>query len=322
MKKTTPTKVSTQKSPLAQMAKYLGIGFVMGASDIVPGVSGGTMAFIFGIYEQLIESIKLVSGEALKLVLKGKIAEAFKIIPFSFLVPLATGLLGAVVLLSSVLTYMLDTYPVYLWSFFFGLVVASIKVVSKRVTVWSSREIGAAVVAAIAAYLIVGAVPTETAATPLAFLLSGAIAICAMILPGVSGSFLLIILGKYEQILAAVHDKDIVTLGIFMVGAVVGLALFSRLLSWLFEHHENIIISVLTGFMVGSLRKIWPWKETLESVMDRHGDLVPVVQRNIVPRTFDGSVMMAVGLFVVAFVVVMMIERGGAGKEVNSGNGK
>lgn len=292
----------------AQFLKYLGIGFVMGASDIVPGVSGGTMAFIFGIYEQLIQSIKTVSGKALKLFLKGKFVEGFEAIPFSFLVPLGSGLVFAVVALSSVLTYLLETYPVLLWAFFFGLVVASIRIVSKRVEKWTVREIAAAGIAAVAAFIIVGAVPTETAATPFAFLVSGAIAICAMILPGVSGSFLLIILGKYEQVLTAVHDKDILTLAIFMFGAVVGLALFSRLLSWLFEHHENLIISVLTGFMLGSLRKIWPWKETVSTMIDSHGEVVPVVQRNVMPAGFNTEFLLATGLFIVAVALVLFIE--------------
>ena len=303
-----------QTVSLRKMARYLGVGFVMGASDIVPGVSGGTMAFIFGVYEQLIQSIKVVSGTALKLLLKGKVTEALAVIPFGFLVPLGTGLLLAVGLLSSLLTYLLVAYPVYIWSFFFGLVIASIQVVSKRVSVWTSKEVLAASLSAVAAFMIVGAVPTETAATPLAFLLSGAIAICAMILPGISGSFLLIILGKYQQVLTAVHDKDILTLGIFMIGAVLGLAFFSRLLSWLFEHHENMTIAILTGFMVGSLRKIWPWKETVTSILDSHGELVPVVQRNVLPQAFDESVLMALGLFLLAVAVVLFIERNGADK--------
>jgi len=267
------------------------------------------MAFIFGIYEKLIDSIKVVSGKALKLVLQGKIKDAFQVIPFSFLIPLVSGLGLAVIMLSSVITYLLATYPVFLWSFFFGLVVASIVLVSKRVSRWSVKEVGAALLAAAAAFVIVGAVPTETAATPLAFLVSGAVAICAMILPGVSGSFLLIILGKYEQILTAVHNKDVITLGIFMIGAVIGLALFSRLLSWMFEHHENFIISVLTGFMVGSLRKIWPWKETLSSMIDSHGELVPVVQKNVMPAAFDTNFIVAAGLFIVALALVIFIER-------------
>ncbi|MCA9368923.1 MAG: DUF368 domain-containing protein [Pseudomonadales bacterium] len=291
------------------MLKYLGIGFVMGAADIVPGVSGGTMAFIFGIYEKLINGIKTVSGKALTLLAKGKLIEALEVIPFHFLVPLALGIGAAVISLSSLLTYMLETYPELIWSFFFGLVVASIMIVSKRIKTWKFIEVVSAIAAAVAAFMIVGAVPTETAATPIAFLASGAVAICAMILPGVSGSFLLIILGKYEQILQAVHDKDIVTLGIFMVGAVIGLALFSRVLSWLFKHHESVIIAVLTGFMLGSLRKIWPWKETVKTIVDSHGEIVPVVQRNVMPAGFNQEFMIAVGLFVLAFVIVTMIEK-------------
>lgn len=294
---------------LQDMLQYFGVGFIMGAADIVPGVSGGTMAFIFGIYEKLINSIKIVSGKALKLFIQGKFKQALELVPFNFLIPLGSGLMVAVVLLSSLLTYALETYPVFLWAFFFGLVVASIAIVSKRVTKWSPKEIIAAGVAAAAAYVIVGAVPTETAATPLAFLISGAVAICAMILPGVSGSFLLIILGKYQQILMAVQDRDIVTLGIFMIGAVIGLSLFSRLLSWMFEYHENFIVAILTGFMIGSLRKIWPWKETISSMVDSHGKLVPVVQHNSMPPAFDTNFFIAAGLFLIAMGIVTYIEK-------------
>lgn len=299
---------------LQDLVQYFGVGFIMGAADVVPGVSGGTMAFIFGIYEKLINSIKIVSGKALKLFIQGKFKQALSLVPFSFLIPLATGLGLAVILLSSVLTYLLETQPVLVWSFFFGLVVASISIVSKRVTKWTAKEILAAGVAAAAAYVIVGAVPTETAATPLAFLVSGAIAICAMILPGVSGSFLLIILGKYQQILMAVQDKDFITLGIFMVGAVIGLALFSRVLSWMFEYHESFIISILTGFMIGSLRKIWPWKETISSMVDSHGKLVPIVQHNAMPPAFDTHFLFAAGLFLVAMGLVIVIEKSSKSK--------
>ena len=309
---TSKTTAAFSKAQLSEMARYLGIGFVMGAADVVPGVSGGTMAFIFGIYQRLLDSIKTVSGTALQLLFKGKIREAIAVVPFAFLVPLATGLLLAVLTLSSVLTYLLDAYPVYIWAFFFGLVVASIKVVSRRISVWSAKEFAGAALAAVAAYFIVGAVPTETAATPVAFFLSGVVAICAMILPGISGSFLLVVLGKYQQVLTAVTERDFMTLGIFMVGAVVGLALFARVLSWLFAHYENVTMAVLTGFMVGSLRKIWPWKETVLTMVDSHGEIVPVVQNNVLPAAFDMSVIIALLLCGVGIALVLFSERNSA----------
>lgn len=245
------------------MKKYFRLfltGFGMGSADIVPGVSGGTIAFIFGVYEELIFSIKKLTGESLKLFLKLKIKEGFASIPFGFLIPLGVGLLTAVVTLSSFLEYMLHNEPTLIWSFFFGLVAASILIIKNRVVTWDTHDIVAFVLATVGAFLLVGLTPSQTPATPILFLISGAIAIVAMIMPGVSGSFLLLMMGKYEQILSAVNNRDIFIIGLVGIGAVLGLAIFSRFLSWLFEKHHDIAVATLTGFMLGSLRKIWPWK--------------------------------------------------------------
>lgn len=245
------------------MKKYLRLfatGFGMGSADIVPGVSGGTIAFIFGIYEELIFTIKKLSGETLKLFLKFKIKDAFETIPFGFLLPLGLGLLSAILLLASLLEHLLETQPVFVWSFFFGLVAASILIVRKRVITWDKHDIFAFLLTAIAAYILVGLTPSHTPETPLLFFLSGAIAIMAMILPGISGSFILVLLGKYKQILSAVTNFEVFTVLLVAAGAVVGLAFFSRFLTWLFAKHHDITVAALTGFMLGSLRKIWPWK--------------------------------------------------------------
>lgn len=290
-------------------ARLLFTGFAMGSADIVPGVSGGTIAFIFGVYEELIDSIKTVSGEALKLFLKGKFSEGLKVIPFHFLVPLGLGLVTAVLTLTELLSHVLQTHPVNIWSFFFGLVLASVFLVSKRIVSWDLRDVVVMLLFTVIAYVVVGSVPLETPATPLAFLLSGAVAICAMILPGVSGSFLLIIMGKYEQVLQAVTQRDFLTVTYIGVGAVIGLALFSRLLSWLFKKHHDIVVAALTGFMIGSLRKIWPWKETITTRINSHGLEVPVVQQNILPEAFDMSVMTAVGLCLLAIILIVFLDR-------------
>jgi len=235
-------------------------GFGMGSADIVPGVSGGTIAFIFGVYEELIFSIKKISSEVLKLVFKMKYKEAVAATPLHFLVPLGLGILTAIATLSGFISHFLETQPTLIWSFFFGLLVASVYVVRKRVRIWDKKKYKALIVSALLAFYIAGLVPVATSATPIAFFLSGMVAIIAMILPGVSGSFFLILMGKYEQVLHAVVSRDIVTIAIFGVGAVVGLALFSRVLSWLFKNHHDIVVASLTGFMIGSLRKVWPWK--------------------------------------------------------------
>ena len=234
----------------------------MGAADIVPGVSGGTVAFIFGIYEELIFSIKKISGETLKLFLKGEFVSAYKSIPFKFLVPLGIGILTAVLSLANLISYLLHTTPELVWSFFFGLIMASILIVRKRVVTWDFHDIAVFLLSALGAYFLVGAVPVETPATPLAFFFAGVVAIVAMILPGISGSFLLVLMGKYEQILNAVVSRDVVILFVFAAGAVIGISVFSRVLSWLFERHHDIAVATLTGFMLGSLRKVWPWKES------------------------------------------------------------
>lgn len=284
-------------------------GFTMGSADLVPGVSGGTIAFIFGVYEELVASIKTMSGDVIKLGLHGEFKKAWKAIPFSFLVPLATGMFTAIIVMSSLLTHLLETQPVYLWSFFFGLVVASVRVVSKRIKKWQPQEFLLAGVALIGAYLLVGAVPVETPATLPAFFMSGVIAICAMILPGVSGSFLLVIMGKYEQVLTAVTEHNFIVLGTVMAGAVIGLAVFSRVLSWLFSKHHDVIVSILTGFMIGSLRKIWPFKEVISTRINSHGVVVPLEEINILPKTLGIELLFALFLAVVAGAVILYLDK-------------
>lgn len=289
--------------------RYFLTGFAMGSADIVPGVSGGTIAFIAGIYEKLIDSIKLLSGDVLKKFLTFKIKEGFSLIPFSFLIPLGIGLLTAVFTLSKGLSYALDTYPVYIWSFFFGLILSSILLVKKRISVWKTRDYITLIIAACLAFVLVGLVPVETPATLLAFFISGSIAITAMILPGISGSFMLLIMGKYQQILDAVTSLDIVTLLVFLAGAAIGIALFSRLLSWLFKHYHDIMIAILTGLMIGSIRKVWPWKLNIAYSLDSHGEAIPLIQQNILPPSFGSEFMAAVALAILGYVLITFIER-------------
>lgn len=281
---------------------------MMGSADTVPGVSGGTIAFLLGIYEQLIYSIKLISGEVLRLALSLRIKEAWSKIPFAFLVPLALGIFTAILVLSNGISYLLKNQPVLLWSFFLGLVVASIVVVRKRVVTWNRHDYFALTITAIAAYFIVGAVPVETPATLLAFFLAGAVAICAMILPGISGSFLLVIMGKYEQILTAVTEQNFLVLAATAAGSVIGLALFSRLLSWLFAKHHDIVVAALTGFMIGSLRKVWPWKEVLSTRVNSHGELVPLLERNIMPN-LDMMFLASLALIGLGYGLIMFLDR-------------
>ncbi|MDX1521255.1 MAG: DUF368 domain-containing protein [Anaerolineae bacterium] len=284
-------------------------GFAMGSADVVPGVSGGTMAFILGIYEELLDSIKqLASLDTFKILFSFNIKEAFDVLPWRFLLAVLVGILAAIASLAQFLEWALKNHPARLWSFFFGLVVASIFTVSKRVTQWTIGTMVAIVIGTIVAYIIVGQVPVETTNAPWFLFLSGAIAICAMILPGISGSFILVLLGKYEYVLSAVNDRDLVTLLIVAAGAGIGLVTFAQVLSWLFKRYHDLTVALLMGFMIGSLRKIWPWKETISTYVDRHGEVLPLEQINILPASFNGLVIFALVLAIIGFVIVFALD--------------
>lgn len=270
-------------------------GMCMGAADVVPGVSGGTIAFITGIYDELINSIKSINAASLKMFFTGKWGEFWKMINGKFLLFLLAGIGISVFSLAKIITWLLVAYPVLVWSFFFGLVLASTWFVGKDVKErnWKTG-LGFLLGAALAFYITV-ATPAETPSHFLFIFLCGAIAICAMILPGISGSFILVLLGKYFFIMEAVKTLDLKVIAIFGIGACVGITSFSRLLSYALSHMRNITLAVLSGFMLGSLNKVWPWKETIEGV-----------EQNIAPNAF---VWQAVCLALLGFVMVYGIEN-------------
>lgn len=313
MKKTTPEK-PTDHQKQKSIFRLFATGFGMGTADLIPGVSGGTIAFIFGIYEELIQSIKTVTGTTLQLLFKGKIKEALASIPFRFLIPLAVGLFSAILALSHVISWLLSDYPTYVWGFFFGLVIASAFIVARRVVSWDAHDILAAIAAAVGAYFLVGAVPVETPETWYWFFFSGFIAIIAMILPGISGSFILVLLGKYQQVLDAVNSREVLPLLILMAGCVIGISIFSRVLSWLFTHHHDITIAILTGFLVGSLRKIWPWKVPVLTMVDSHGNIEPIVEQNILPAV-DPAFFAVTGLMAAGILIMWFFEKVQATKQ-------
>ena len=268
-------------------------GFCMGAADIVPGVSGGTMAFILGIYEELIDAIRIFGRrEFWSEIFKGKIHRAIALPRWGFLISVGGGILFAAAVLAGPLEHALETSPQMVWSFFFGLVAASVILVGKRIQKWTVPKMITLLIGVGVAYAIVGLVPVATPNEPWLLVLCGAIAICAMILPGISGAFLLVILGKYEFILSAVNNRDIVSIAYIGIGAVVGLILFSQVLGWLFAKYHDRTIALLTGLMIGSLRKIWPWKE---------GDI------NTIP-TLDSAAWEFIGFMLVGCVLVVAIE--------------
>ncbi len=291
---------------------YLGIsarGFCMGVADVVPGVSGGTMAFILGVYEELLDAIHSVNGRFLRLLFSFRLTEALDGFPYRFLVALVTGIMVAIFSLARFFTWALAHHPVLVWAFFFGLVLASIITVRGKVSAWTAREVLAMLMAAAAAFVLVGAVPVETTSAAWFVFLSGAIAICAMILPGISGSFILVILGKYQYMLNAVVQRDFLPIVIFGCGGILGLVFFARVLRWLFRHYHDVTVAALIGLMAGSLRKIWPWKETLETFTDRHGVVKPLIQLNVLPESLSGEALLAITLGISGCVIVLVIER-------------
>ena len=281
-------------------------GMAMGAADVVPGVSGGTIAFIVGIYDELINSIKSINVHSIKLLFTGKIAAFWKAINGNFLCSLLLGIGISVFSLAKLITYLLVHEPVLVWSFFFGLVLASTWFVSKDIKEWNWKTITSFILGALVAYYITVATPAETPTNLFFIFLCGAIAICAMILPGISGSFILVLLGKYFYIMEAINTLDLVILGVFAVGVFLGITSFSHVLSYALKNFRNITLAVLTGFMLGSLNKVWPWKEVVQTYVDSHGEVKPLVESNILPNESVGE---AVALMVVGFALVYILEK-------------
>lgn len=300
-------------------------GMGMGAADVVPGVSGGTIAFITGIYEELINSIKSINLKAVKLFFTGKFAEFWKAINGTFLLSVVAGIGISVFSLAKGLEYLLTHYPILVWSFFFGLIVASAIYVSRSIKTWNIGTILSGLIGIVVAFAITVISPAEANTAYWFVFVSGMIAICAMILPGISGSFILVLLGMYKFILGAVGDMNIAVIVTFLVGAAIGIISFSNVLSWLLKKYHNLTIAMLAGFMVGSLNKVWPWKEVTETIIDRHGELKPIAERNILPGTYEqitgqeAWLLGAIALVVVGFVLIFVVE--GIGKRLSNSTG-
>ncbi|MCY3781223.1 MAG: DUF368 domain-containing protein [Chloroflexi bacterium] len=301
--------LSNPRTPGQYLRLFL-TGFAMGAADIVPGVSGGTMAFILGVYETLIHAIKAFNLEALRLALRLKIDALAEYVSLRFLLALGLGLATAILALSSFLSATMDDANgrVMLFAFFFGLVLASILTVGSKVR-WNGSSAAALVLGAVAAFIIVNIVPAEAEHTAPALFLSGMIAITAMILPGISGSFMLLILGQYDYVLTAVSNRDLPPVIVVGLGAVVGIIAFSRVLSYLLKRYYNLTVALLVGFMAGSLWKIYPWKECLESDLDRHGDFRCLAEGNIAPATESEGFGIALLLLVLGFLLVNLLDH-------------
>ncbi|NNC50110.1 MAG: DUF368 domain-containing protein [Flaviramulus sp.] len=302
-----------------RLSDYLIISFkglAMGAADAVPGVSGGTIAFISGIYEELINTISNINMSLFKTLFTNGIKEFWKDLNGNFLLSLLLGIIISFVSFMRLAKYLLEYHPVLIWSFFFGLIVASIYFVGKQINKWRLATILALIFGAIVAFYISKLPSMTTNENPWFLFFAGAIAICAMILPGISGSFILIILGAYKTLSDAIHDIDLNKIIIFTGGAIVGLLSFSHILKWLFKHYHNITLALLTGFIFGSLNKVWPWKKTLTWHTDSKGIEVPLLQESVSPFSFSGDNQLAFALILMllGFLTIFILERLGSKK--------
>ncbi|CAM1374225.1 DUF368 domain-containing protein [Tenacibaculum xiamenense] len=287
-------------------------GVAMGAADVVPGVSGGTIAFISGIYEELLTSISNINLGLLQTLKKEGFKKAWNELNGNFLLALFIGILTSVLSLANAIKWLLKNEPILLWAFFFGLVLASILYIGKQVEKWSKSGLILGILGVALGYIIT-VVPSiggqESGYLFLVF--SGALASCAMILPGISGSYILLLIGVYPLVMKALSERDLVVISIIAIGVIIGLTTFSKLLKWLFSKYKNEMLISLTGIMLGSLNKVWPWKKVLSTYTDRHGEVKPLLEKSILPSSYEGDpqLLYAVLLAIIGFNLIILLEK-------------
>jgi len=290
-------------------------GIAMGAADVVPGVSGGTIAFISGIYEELVDSISKINLEAFRLLFKKGVPAFWKHINGSFFFALLLGIGISILSLAKGMKWLLDNQPIMVWSFFFGLMVASVFFLIKEIEHWRIATVLAMVLSGVVAYVITILPPLAGNHGLIFIFFSGALAICAMILPGISGAFILVLLGAYHTVLDALSNWNFTVIGVFAVGAIIGILSFSRTLKWLFAKYRNLTFAGLTGFIIGSLNKVWPWKEVLKWDTDSQGTAIAAWERSVSPSHYSEitgnapQLLLAFVLAVVGFFVIYAIEK-------------
>ena len=296
----------------------------MGAADVVPGVSGGTIAFISGIYEELITTIHKLDLGVFKTLKKEGVKKVWQQYNLGFLASLFTGIAISILSLAKVITMLLGQYPILVWSFFFGLVIASIIYIAKQITNYSPKAIIALVLAGVFSYGITLAKPIADTESIWFLFFAGFIAIIAMILPGISGAFILLLIGGYKIVIGAINQLSeaistfnisslgnaLLKIGVFALGAIAGLKVFSGILNWMFANHKNTTLAVLTGFMIGALNKIWPWKEVLQFRKNSHGEEIPFIERSILPGGYhaDPKIMAALFCMLAGFMIIFLLE--------------
>jgi len=309
--------------------EYLGItlrGVLMGGADVVPGVSGGTIAFITGIYQELLDSVSAINLNAFRLLLKGQFSDFWKTINGNFFIFLLIGIAASIISLAQILNEIVSNpeetkEKILLWSFFFGLITASSVYIGKQINKWNIKNILGLLIGTIIAFGITIMAPASGTDASWYLFFAGFIAICAMILPGISGSFILLLMGVYPIVLGSISnmveglktgDTEILMdngfiICVFASGCIVGLLSFARLVSFLFKKSPETTMAVLTGFLIGSLNKVWPWKETIESRLNSHGISVPYIQENQLPDE-TGYVAMSILIAILGFILVFGID--------------
>ena len=283
----------------------------MGAADIVPGVSGGTIAFITGIYEELLKSISSINFKIFSLLKDKNIKSAWHKINGNFLICIFSGFLFSAFSLSKTITFLIKSYPVLVWSFFFGLILASIFIIGRTIRSWNLQKVISLIFGAFIAFSITRFSPVENPESIFYIFISGAIAICAMVLPGVSGSFILLLMGSYTLILKALNELNITVVLAFSFGCLIGLLSFVRLLSKFFKSYRELTIAVLTGFLIGSIDKVWPWKIVVLTRVDSSGETVPFIEKSVMPYYFEGDpkILFALILSAFGYFIVYALNR-------------
>mgnify|MGYP003324448862 CR=1 FL=1 len=291
------------------------VGLLMGAAEIVPGISGGTIAFISGIYERLVNSLQRFTPSLILRLRKEGIKGVWVYTDATFLLILFVGMAVSIIVFANAIVYLLYNEPVALWSFFFGMVMASCWVVSKDISRTQFQSYIFLIVGVLIGLVVTHIAPLEISPTPAALFFGGMFAVCAWILPGLSGSFILLIFGLYAFVVEAIKSFDVVSLVTLGAGCVIGLVSFSQVLSVLFSRYRNGTLAVLTGFMMGSLAKLWPWKNTLSYHLKSDGTQIPIIQEPVLPQTYElimneqANLMLAVGVALSGIVLVVLLDR-------------
>lgn len=289
----------------------------MGAANVIPGVSGGTIAFITGIYERLIYAIKSCNAKAVSFLLKGKFKDFAQYTDLGFLAAITSGVAISILSLAKLLDYLFVNYPVLLWAFFFGLILASVYYVGKQVQQWNTATIAALVIGTAIAVGISMLSPASENTSFLYLVICGIVAICSMILPGLSGSFILIIMGNYLLVLKSIGEFNFKILVPVGIGCVIGLVAFSNLLSYVFKKFPDVTIALLTGFILGSLNILWPWKEAAKTFTKPSGEVTVLKYAKVLPDFLSTHTLLALVLMMLGILSIFLIEKWAAtGKQV------